>query len=146
MRFLLLEGPNLDAVGRREPEIYPTTACEDALAALVAWAAGEGIDLSCRQLAAEDDLVAALLGAAGEGFAGVVLNPGALSHSSLPLRDAAAAARVRVVEAHLTAVHGRPEPWRRRLVVAGAGHPLVTGLGYAGYRLALLALLGLVQD
>ena len=146
MKCLLLEGPNLDATGRREPLVYGRVGREEALADLVAWAKGSGVVLCCRQLAAEADLVAALLGAGAEGFAGVVVNPGALGHSSYALRDAAAACPVPLVEAHLSAVHGRPEQWRRRLVMAEAGQPVISGLGHAGYRLALLALIGLVED
>lgn len=146
MRFLLLEGPNLDATGRREPEVYGTLSSKEALAGLAAWAGERGWELECLQLAAEEGLVATLLGAGAAGFAGVVLNPGALGHSSYALRDAAAACPVPLVEAHLSAVHGRPERWRRRLVAAQAGQPVISGLGHEGYRLALLALINLVQD
>lgn len=140
MRALLLEGPNLGAVGRREPETYGEVPAAEALEEVRQWAARRGIDLVCERRESEEGLVEALGGAKGAGFAGVVLNPGALSHSSYAVRDACKGCGVPVVEAHLSAVHGRPEEWRRRLVVAQAGHPVVSGLGYAGYRLALDAL------
>src|SRR4029453_1877366 len=92
----------------------------------------------------EGELVGALLAAAGQGAGAVVLNPGALAHTSYALRDAAEAAGVPVVEVHLSNVHAR-ERWRRHLAVAPAARGVIAGFGPASYELGLRAAAGLLR-
>ncbi|MBC8514375.1 type II 3-dehydroquinate dehydratase [bacterium] len=146
MKFLVLEGPNLDGVGRREPEIYGDEKRSEALARLVKWAKEKGWELVLEQEGDEAALVACLAEAKEKGFVGVLFNPGAFSHASLALRDGAKGTALPLVEAHLSAIHGRREAWRRKLVVAGAGHPVISGMGYLGYQLGICALVCLVKD
>lgn len=138
-RILVLNGPNLNLLGEREPEIYGRTT----LAEIEDRVRRRAVELSCQveftQDNAEGGLVSALQ-AARHRCQGVVLNPGALGHYGLSLRDAISATRLPVVEVHLSNVHGR-EPFRRRLLTAQVAIGVVTGLGPSGYVFALEALL-----
>ena len=138
-RILVLNGPNLNLLGEREPEIYGPVTLEE----IEDRVRRRAEELSCRvefvQDNSEGGLVSALHQARGT-FEGVVLNPGALGHYGLSLRDAIVAVRIPVVEVHLSNVHGR-EPFRRRLVTAEVALGVITGLGPSGYLFALEALL-----
>jgi len=141
--ILVLNGPNLNLLGRREPHVYGTTTLDDVRAELETLAAELGTRVELRQSNHEGQLIDWLHGAAAEGARGVVLNPGGLSHTSVALRDAIAAIDVPVVEVHVSNVHAR-EPFRHRCLTAGACVGVITGLGTSGYALALRYLLGRV--
>ena len=135
---LVLHGPNLGALGRRDPGHYGRLDL-DQLTDRLARLAGElGLATEGLQSDAEGDLVEALLAAQGRGVAAAVLNPGALAHTSYALRDAVQAAGIPVVEVHLSNVHAR-ERWRHHLAVAPAAAGVVAGLGPASYDLGLRA-------
>lgn len=137
-RFLVLQGPNLNLLGRREPAVYGTRDLATLERELAAWAEAQGHALSFRQSNVEGELIDALQGAARD-CAGIVFNPGGFSHSSVALRDCIAGLGVPVVEVHLTNLHAR-EPWRQHSLTGGAARGVISGLGEAGYRLALLHL------
>ncbi|HUY61355.1 MAG TPA: type II 3-dehydroquinate dehydratase [Candidatus Dormibacteraeota bacterium] len=139
-RFLCLNGPNLGALGRREPALYGRTTLAELEARLRARATELGVSVDCRQSNHEGQLID-WLEEAGDAL-GAICNPGGLAHSSVALRDAITTFGRPVVEVHLTNVHAR-EPFRQRLVTAGAARALISGLGADGYLLALEALLGL---
>ena len=140
MRLLVLNGPNLNLLGEREPGVYGRQSLaevEDGLRA-----AFPEVELSFFQSNHAGELIDRLHQAHADGDAGgAVLNPGGLAHTSVALRDAVAAVDVPVIEVHLSNVHAR-EDFRRRLVVAGACEGVVAGLGPHGYHLAVQYLLG----
>lgn len=139
-RVWVLSGPNLDRLGRREPEIYGRTTLEEIHAELARVAALRGAAVTCLQTPHEGELVAALHRAEDDGALGVLLNPGAYAHTSIALLDAARAVTVPVVEVHLSNPEAR-EAFRRRSWVARACLAKVAGFGAASYRIALEALL-----
>ncbi len=134
--ILVLNGPNLNLLGSREPHVYGRSTLEDVRADLTALAAELGTTVELRQSNHEGQLIDWLQGAAAEGAKGVIVNPGGLSHTSVALRDAIAAIGVPVVEVHVSNVHAR-EPFRRTSLTGGACAGVITGLGVAGYGLAL---------
>lgn len=139
MRVLFAFGPNLGALGARDPERYGSRTLEEVMAEVVERATGLGHEAAWRQSDHEGDLVGWLLGAAGEGFEAVVLNPGALTHYSYALRDAVEACGLPVIEVHQTNIYAR-EGFRRRSVIAPACRASIAGVGVGGYHLALEAL------
>lgn len=139
MRVVVVQGPNLNLLGTREPDIYGTTSLADIETRLRAAArAWRDLQLEFVQSNSEGVLVDALH-AAGANAGGVILNPGGLAHTSVVLRDAIAALRIPTIEVHLSNVHAR-EPFRRRLLSAGACAGVISGLGAFGYEAALQAL------
>jgi 3-dehydroquinate dehydratase-2 len=139
MNVLYLFGPNLGALGVREPETYGSETLEDIMRAVERRGADLGHTVTWRQSDHEGDLIGWLLGAAGEGADAVVLNPGALAHSSYSLRDAVAACGPPVVEVHMSNIYAR-EPFRQRSVISGVCRATIGGLGAGGYHLALEAM------
>lgn len=134
--ILVLNGPNLNLLGAREPGVYGATTLAEVRSHLEEVAAELGTSVDLRQTNHEGQLIDWLHGAAAEGATGVVINPGGLSHTSVALRDAIAAITLPVVEVHVSNVHAR-EPFRQRLLTAGACAGVVSGLGIDGYALAL---------
>jgi 3-dehydroquinate dehydratase-2 len=139
MKILYLFGPNLGALGRRDPETYGSQTLEQIMAAVEERAATLGHEVAWQQSDHEGDLVGRLLGAAGDGMGAIVINPGALTHYSYVLRDAIEACGLPVVEVHMSNIHAR-EPFRRRSVVAEVCRASIIGLGAGGYHLALEAM------
>ncbi len=139
--ILVLNGPNLDLLGRREPEVYGSATLADLEAACAAAAAACGTGVACRQSNHEGVLIDWLHAARSDGAAGVVLNPGGLTHTSVALRDAVAGIDVPVVEVHLSNVYAR-EPFRHTSLVAGVCAGTVAGFGLDGYALAIRFLAG----
>jgi 3-dehydroquinate dehydratase-2 len=139
MKVLFLFGPNLGALGRREPETYGSATLEQIMADVERRAEALGHQVAWRQSDHEGDLVGWLLGAAGEGHQAVVLNPGALSHYSYSVRDAVEASGLPVVEVHMSNIAAREE-FRRRSVVSEVCRASIIGLGAGGYHLALEAM------
>lgn len=141
---LLLNGPNLNLLGTREPEVYGDTTLGDvvelARAHVAAHVAGRDVDLRHVQSNREGDLIEALHDARGWAD-GVVCNPGGFTHTSVALRDAITASELPCVEVHLSNVHAREE-FRHTSVTAGACVGVVAGFGVRSYLLGLDALLG----
>ena len=139
-KLLLLHGPNLNLLGRREPVIYghDTLADIDARAGDLVAAAGH--ELLCRQSNAEHQLIDWVQAAPGEGVAFIVINPGGYTHTSVALRDALAAVALPFIEVPLSNVAAR-EPFRRHSYFSDLALGTITGLGAMGYELALTAAL-----
>lgn len=134
--ILVLNGPNLNLLGSREPNVYGAATLEDVRADLESLAGDLGTTVELRQTNSEGQLIDWLHAAAADGARGVVMNPGGLGHTSVALRDAVAAVSVPVVEVHVSNVHAR-ESFRHVCLTAGASVGVITGLGVAGYGLAL---------
>lgn len=135
MKLLVLHGPNLNMLGRREPEIYGATTLAEIDAALRARAEAAGATLFCLQSNHEGALID-FLQAEGWDADGTIINPGALTHYGLSLRDALASLKAPIVEVHLSNVYKR-EPFRHTSVVAPVATGQIAGLGWRGYLLAL---------
>jgi 3-dehydroquinate dehydratase II len=142
-RVLVLNGPNLNLLGTREPDVYGSETLDDVLARLHEHVAGRDVELRAVQSNVEGELVDALHDAAGWAD-GVVFNPGAYTHYSIALRDAISGTGLPVVETHLSNVHAREE-FRHRSVLAAVCVGVVAGFGAGSYRLALDGLLDHVE-
>jgi 3-dehydroquinate dehydratase-2 len=138
MLIAVLNGPNLNLLGQREPEVYGRTTLPEIEAMVRDAARSQGADLEWFQTNHEGALVEAVQGLRGR-VDGALINAAALTHSSLALRDAVLAVRVPFVELHLSNIFAR-EPERRHSVIADLAIGLVTGFGVQSYLLALQAL------
>jgi 3-dehydroquinate dehydratase II len=137
--ILLLNGPNLNLLGTREPEVYGADTLDDIVAEIGSYAAARGAEIEAFQSNIEGELINRLHEARTQ-VDGVVFNPGAFTHYSYALRDAISATELPVVETHLSNVHAREE-FRHRSVLAPVCIGVVAGFGRDSYRVALEALL-----
>jgi 3-dehydroquinate dehydratase-2 len=143
MKILVLNGPNLNLLGTREPELYGRRTLADLETALLAEAQLLGVELESRQSNSEGELVSWVQAAKTEA-AGIIINPGGYSHTSVAIRDAIVAVELPVVEVHLTNPAAR-EWFRHTDLVAGACQGVVAGFGTAGYLMALERLVELAR-
>ena len=139
----ILNGPNLNLLGTREPHIYGSATLDDINAALASVATGLGVELRTAQSNVEGILIDTLHTWHGV-VQGVVVNAGAYTHTSLALRDAFTATSIPFVEIHLSNVYAR-EPERHHSMLAGAAIGSVTGLGAEGYEFALRGLVSALR-
>jgi 3-dehydroquinate dehydratase-2 len=134
-KVVVVNGPNLNLLGKREPHIYGTRSLDDLNEVVMEKARALGLEVSLFQ-SNDEGAIIDFLQQHGPGSLGVVINPGALSHYSLALYDCLQALALPVVEVHLSNIHAREE-FRSRSVTARAARGVITGLGFAGYELAL---------
>lgn len=135
-RILLINGPNLNLLGEREPEHYGNVTLEELENGLAAQARQLGHELISFQANAEHVLVERVQAARKEDIAWIVINPAAFTHTSVALRDALAAVKIPFTEVHLSNVHAR-EPFRRQSYFSDLAEGVIAGLGPAGYEAAL---------
>jgi 3-dehydroquinate dehydratase-2 len=139
MRVLFLFGPNLGALGTRDPELYGTQTLPEIMGEVAERAGTLGHEVEWRQSDQESELLGALGRARDERFEVVVSNPGALSHYSIALRDGIEACGLPVIEVHMTNIYAREE-FRRHSVISAVCRVTIVGAGAGGYHLALEAL------
>ena len=137
-RILVLNGPNLNLLGTREPEHYGATALEDIIKRLAELAEVEGAELANLQSNAEHELIERIHTAPNEGVNFIIINPAAFTHTSVGLRDALQAVGIPFIEVHLSNIHAREE-FRKHSYFSDVAVGVISGLGPIGYELALRA-------
>ena len=135
-KLLLLNGPNLNLLGTREPEVYGKTTLADIENAAVAQAGAAGASLACFQSNHEGALIDRIHAARAEGVDAIVINPGGLTHTSVALRDALAGVAIPFVEVHISNIHKR-EAFRHHSFLSAIADGTICGLGSDGYRFAI---------
>ncbi len=135
-KLLLLNGPNLNLLGTREPEVYGKATLADIENAATAQAEAAGASLSCFQSNHEGALIDRIHAARVEGVDAIVINPGGLTHTSVALRDALAGVAIDFVEVHISNVHQR-EAFRHHSFLSAIALGTICGLGIEGYRFAI---------
>jgi 3-dehydroquinate dehydratase II len=136
MSILVLNGPNLNLLGTREPQVYGSTSLDEINAELVALAAKAGCKLDCFQSNHEGALIDRIHAARTDGTDFAIINPGAFTHTSVAIRDAFAGVALPFIEVHLSNVHKR-EAFRHHSYLSDIAVGVIVGLGVHGYRLAL---------
>jgi 3-dehydroquinate dehydratase-2 len=144
MKILVIHGPNLNLLGRREPEIYGRQTQAQIDSMLGRRARELGAEVDCLQTNHEGEIVDRIQGAEAAGYAAIVLNPGAYTHSSLAIADAVRAVTTPVVEVHLSNLHARGAE-RSRSVTASACRGFIAGFGADSYLLGLDAAVRLAR-
>ena len=144
MKILVIHGPNLNLLGKREPDIYGTFTLDDINERITALARELGADVSFFQSNHEGELVQKIQDAMGV-YQAIVINPGAYTHTSVALRDALSSTGIPAVETHISNVYKREE-FRRHSYIAGVAAGQITGFGVDSYLLALRAAVGIVKS
>lgn len=143
MSILVLNGPNLNLLGTREPAVYGHASLPMIEAELAQIAADAGVGLQCFQSNHEGALIDRIQAARADGTAVIIINPGGLTHTSVVLRDALAGVALPFIEVHISNVHAR-EPFRHHSYLSPIAVGVICGLGVNGYRLALQHALSLL--
>lgn len=144
LRILLLNGPNLNMLGRREPHIYGASTLPEIVSQLQLSAQSLQVELSHLQSNSEGELVTAIQDAfEKQDF--IIINPGAYTHTSIAIRDALLSVAIPFIEVHLSNVHAREE-FRRHSYLSDIATGVICGLGAAGYRFALEAAVSTIQS
>lgn len=144
-KMLLLNGPNLNLLGKREPKVYGHHTLANLEQKMIALGFKHGIEVVCFQSNHEGELIDKLHEANEREWLGVIFNPGAFTHYSYAIRDAIAGIDIPVIEVHISNVHAREE-FRHVSVTAPVTKGQIVGLGFHGYELAFLALMQLVKE
>lgn len=144
MNILLLNGPNLNLLGTREPQTYGTTTLADIESRFAAQAAAAGAGFACFQSNHEGAMIDRIHAARHEQVDAIIINPGAWTHTSVALRDALAGVAIPFIEVHISNVHKR-EPFRHHSFLSDIAEAVIVGCGPAGYGYALQHALALRQ-
>ena len=137
MKILIVNGPNLNWLGKREPAVYGSKTLEDLEKYLSEQFSGQDIELCFFQANGEGDIIDFIQ--MGSGAQGLIINPGAFTHYSYAIRDCVASMEFPAIEVHISNVHAR-EAFRRESVIAPVCKGQICGLGFTGYKLAVEAL------
>ncbi len=144
-KILLINGPNLQLLGQRNPEVYGTATLADLETSLHALAKAQGVELVCFQSNCEGAIVTRIGETLSDDVMGIIINPGAYSHTSIAIHDALEATKVPAIEVHISNIHAR-ETFRHHSMVASACIGQIAGLGFMSYELALTGLLQYIQS
>ena len=144
-RILVINGPNLNLLGTREPGVYGSQTLEDIRLSLGKMADDFGHEIEFFQTNAEHELVDRVHQAGKEGIAFILINPAAFTHTSVALRDALLGVGIPFIEVHLSNVHAR-EPFRAHSYLSDIAVGVITGLGSLGYELALQAAVNRISE
>ncbi len=144
LKILLIHGPNLNLLGKREPGIYGTSGLNEINERMTRIAEESGTELRVFQSNSEGALIDAIH-EAGNWADGIVINPGAYGHYSYAIRDALAAVELPTIEVHLSNVYAREE-FRYKSVIAAVAVGCITGLGWRSYACGLQSLIGILQE
>ncbi|QWD70606.1 type II 3-dehydroquinate dehydratase [Polynucleobacter sp. UB-Siik-W21] len=142
--ILVIQGPNLNLLGTREPEVYGKTTLEDIHQKLGDLAKAESVDLSTYQSNHEGELIDRIQKAKQDGVDFIIINPGAFTHTSVALRDVLAGVAIPFTEVHLSNIHQREE-FRKHSYLSDIATGVICGLGAIGYELALQAAIARIQ-
>lgn len=143
-KVLLIHGPNLNLLGKREPQIYGGSSLDEINARMMSLAEGNKAELRTIQSNSEGGLIDAIHDAANWAD-GIIINPGAYAHYSYAIRDALAAVNLPAVEVHISNIYAREE-FRQKSVIAPVVIGCITGLGWRSYTCGLESLLGILED
>ena len=136
--ILVIQGPNLNLLGTREPEVYGTTTLKDIHQKLEDLAKAQSVDLNTYQSNHEGELIDRIQKAKQDGVNFIIINPGAFTHTSVALRDVLAGVAIPFIEIHLSNIHQREE-FRKHSYLSDIATGVICGLGAIGYELALQA-------
>jgi len=144
-QILVLNGPNLNLLGSRQPDLYSTMSLAEINDKLISQALKQDIKLSCKQTNAEHELINMIHSAKTDNIAALILNAAALTHTSIALRDALLAVQIPFIEVHISNTYAR-EPFRKQSYLSDIAAGVIVGLGPFGYELALTAVINLLTD
>lgn len=144
-KILLLNGPNLNLLGLREPDHYGKETLENIEKGLIAQANSEGHTLETLQSNAEHELIERIHQAQNDGVNGIIINPAAFTHTSVAIRDALKGVDIPFIEIHLSNVHNR-ESFRKHSYFSDIASGVISGLGAHGYELALAAIVRQIDN
>ena len=140
MNILVLNGPNLNLLGTREPEVYGTDTLQDIETKLQSIAQENNVKIDFYQSNSETDLIDALHKSKQDDVNFIIINPGAFTHTSIALRDAFLGVNIPFIEVHISNIYSREE-FRKKSFLSDISQGLITGLGVSGYEFALLSIL-----
>ena len=144
-KILVLNGPNLNLLGKREPELYGNITLNEIHSSLVAEGRVMALDVECYQTNAEHELIERIQNAKTEGIDFIIINPGAFTHTSIALRDALLGVAIPFLEVHLSNIFAR-EAFRRQSFLSDIAVGVISGLGAQGYHLALSAVKHMAEE
>jgi len=144
-KILLLNGPNLNLLGKREPEVYGTTTLDDIVSGLTKYAKVQGQELLHLQSNREYELIERIHQAQDENVAYIIINPAAFTHTSVALRDALLGVNIPFIEVHLSNVHAR-ETFRHHSYLSDVADGVICGLGAQGYEFALQSAISSITE
>ena len=140
MKILVINGPNLNLLGTREPEVYGTDSLEDIEKNLQSISSDKSVSMQFYQSNSENEIIERLHQAKKDSVDYIIINPGAFTHTSIALRDAFLGVDIPFIEVHISNIYTREE-FRKKSYLSDISKGLITGLGVAGYEFALLSIL-----
>ena len=135
-KIAIINGPNLDRLGKREPDVYGTQTLDELISSLTDLASELGVDVEAFQSNHEGDIIDKISSFADAGVTGLIINPGGLTHTSVALRDSIAGSGLKTIEVHISNICCREE-YRQHSITADACVGVISGLGFEGYSSAL---------